>query len=48
MVAIQVAKKLRELNVQAQASTPEQTAKLLQSEIKRWGDVITTAKIAKQ
>ena len=44
----EVAKKLRELNVQAQASTPEQTAKLLQSEIKRWGDVITTAKIAKQ
>ena len=43
-----VAKKLRELNVQAQASTPEQTAKLLQSEIKRWGDVITTAKIPKQ
>ena len=43
-----VAKKLRELNVQAQASTPEQTAKLLQSEIKRWGDVITTARIPKQ
>lgn len=44
----EVAKKLRELNVQAQASTPEQTAKLLQSEIKRWGDVITAAKIPKQ
>ena len=44
----EVAKKLRELNVQAQASTPEQTAKLLQSEIKRWGDVITAAKIQKQ
>ncbi|GEQ74662.1 exported protein [Comamonas testosteroni] len=44
----EVAKKLRELNVQAQASTPEQTAKLLQSEIRRWGDVITTAKIPKQ
>ena len=44
----EVTKKLRELNVQAQASTPEQTAKLLQSEIKRWGDVITTAKIPKQ
>ncbi|MDR2300384.1 MAG: tripartite tricarboxylate transporter substrate binding protein [Comamonas sp.] len=44
----EVAKKLRELNVQAQASTPEQTAKLLQSEIKRWGDVITVAKIPKQ
>ena len=44
----EVAKKLRELNVQAQASTPEQTAKLLQSEIKRWGEVITAAKIQKQ
>ena len=44
----EVTKQLRELNVQAQASTPEQTAKLLQSEIKRWGDVITTAKIPKQ
>ena len=44
----EVAKKLRELNVQAQASTPEQTAKLLQSEIKRWGDVIVQAKIPKQ
>ena len=44
----EVARKLRELNVQAQASTPEQAARLLQSEIKRWGDVITTAKIPKQ
>lgn len=44
----EVAKKLRELNVQAQASTPEQTAQLLQSEIKRWGDVIVQAKIPKQ
>ena len=44
----EVAKKLRELNVQAQASTPEQTARLLQSEIKRWGDVITASKIPKQ
>ena len=44
----EVAKKLRELNVQAQASTPEQTAKLLQAEIKRWGDVIAQAKIPKQ
>ncbi|MBV8249524.1 MAG: tripartite tricarboxylate transporter substrate binding protein, partial [Comamonas sp.] len=44
----EVAKKLRELNVQAQASTPEQTARLLQSEIRRWGEVITAAKIPKQ
>jgi tripartite-type tricarboxylate transporter receptor subunit TctC len=44
----EVARKLRELNVRAQASTPEQTARLLQSEIKRWGDVIVQAKIPKQ
>jgi tripartite-type tricarboxylate transporter receptor subunit TctC len=43
-----VAKKLRELNVQAQASTPEQTARLLQAEIRRWGEVIAAAKIPKQ
>ncbi|GGH57404.1 hypothetical protein GCM10010975_17020 [Comamonas phosphati] len=44
----EVARKLRELNVQAQASTPEQAARLLQSEIKRWGDVIVQARIPKQ
>ncbi len=44
----EVTQKLREMNVQAQASTPEQTAQLLQSEIKRWGDVIVQAKIPKQ
>lgn len=36
------------MNVQAQSSTAEQTAQLLQSEIKRWGDVIVQAKIPKQ
>ncbi len=43
-----VKKKLAELNVEAQASTPEQTAELLASEIKRWGDVIVRAKIPQQ
>lgn len=43
-----VAKKLRELNVQAQHSTPAQTAQLLHSEIERWGAVIEKAQIPKQ
>lgn len=43
-----VAKKLRELNVQAQHSTPQQTAQLLQSEIQHWGAVIDKAGIPKQ
>lgn len=44
----EVIKKLRDLNVQAQDSTPEQTAQLLASEIKRWGAVIDAANIPKQ
>ena len=43
-----VKKKLAELNVDAQASSPEQTAALLASEIRRWGDVIVRAKIPQQ
>ncbi len=43
-----VKKKLHDLNVEAHASSPEQTTELLASETKRWGDVITRAKIAKQ
>jgi tripartite-type tricarboxylate transporter receptor subunit TctC len=43
-----VKKKLHALNVEASASTPAQASELLTSEIKRWGDVITRAKIAKQ
>jgi tripartite-type tricarboxylate transporter receptor subunit TctC len=43
-----VKKKLADLNVDAQASTPEQTAALLASDIKRWGEVITRAKIPQQ
>jgi tripartite-type tricarboxylate transporter receptor subunit TctC len=40
--------KLAELNVDAQASTPEALAQLLAAETKRWGEVITRAKIEKQ
>jgi tripartite-type tricarboxylate transporter receptor subunit TctC len=43
-----VKKKLADLNVEARASSPEQTAELLASETKRWGDVITRAKIPTQ
>jgi len=43
-----VKKKLYDLNVEARASSPEQAAELLASEIKRWGEVITRAGIAKQ
>jgi tripartite-type tricarboxylate transporter receptor subunit TctC len=41
-------KKLAELNVEARSSTPEKAADLLARETKRWGDVITRAKIEKQ
>lgn len=40
--------KLLAINVDARASTPEQAADLLASDIKRWGDVITRANIPKQ
>ncbi len=43
-----VKKKLAELNVDAQASTPQQTSDLLASEVKRWGEVIVRAKIPQQ
>ena len=43
-----VKKRLAELGVDAHAGTPEQLRDLLQSEIKRWGEVITRAKIEKQ
>ncbi|NDZ11928.1 tripartite tricarboxylate transporter receptor protein [Variovorax sp. WS11] len=41
-------KQLADLNVQARASSPEQLAALLDSEIKRWSDVIARAKIPRQ
>ncbi len=40
--------KLLAINVDARSSTPEQAAELLASDIKRWGDVITRAKIPTQ
>lgn len=44
----EVVQKLRAQNVQAKSSTPQETAQLLQSEIKRWGAVIEAAHIPKQ
>ena len=43
-----VRKRLRDLNVDAQSSTPEQAAELLRSETRRWGDVIVRARIPQQ
>lgn len=43
-----VKKKLHNLNVEARSSSPEQASELLASEIRRWGDVISRAKIQKQ
>ncbi len=44
----EVKKKLQELNVEARASTPQQTAQLLVSDIKRWSDVVRSANIPRQ
>ncbi|MFN3569174.1 MAG: tripartite tricarboxylate transporter substrate binding protein [Polaromonas sp.] len=43
-----VKKKLADLNVEARASSPEQAAALLASETRRWGEVISRAKIPTQ
>ncbi|MGA0569136.1 Bug family tripartite tricarboxylate transporter substrate binding protein [Variovorax sp. VNK109] len=43
-----VRKKLLDLNLVAQGSTPEQLGEQLDGEIRRWSDVITRAKIARQ
>lgn len=43
----EVQKRLADMHVQAQSSTPEQLGNLLQSDIKRWGEVIQKAGIAK-
>lgn len=43
-----VRKKLHDLNVEAQSSSPEQAAELLAAEIRRWGEVIIRAKIPTQ
>jgi tripartite-type tricarboxylate transporter receptor subunit TctC len=43
-----VKKRMAELNLDAQGSTPEQAAEVLANDIKRWADVIARAKIEKQ
>jgi tripartite-type tricarboxylate transporter receptor subunit TctC len=43
-----VNRKLKDLGVRPQAGTPAQQQALLESEIKRWGDVIRRAKIEPQ
>ena len=43
-----VRKKLQDLHIAARSSSPEQTRQLLESEIKRWGEVISRANILRQ
>ena len=43
-----IRKKLHELNVEAVSSTPQQAADLLANDVRRWGEVITRAKIPLQ
>ena len=43
-----VKKRLSDVNLNAQGSTPEQAAELLAADIRRWHDVIVKAKIEKQ
>ncbi len=43
-----VKKRLLDLNLVASGSTPEQAGEVLMQDIKRWGDVIDRAKIARQ
>ena len=44
----EVKKRLSEVNLYAQGSTPEQAADILAQDVKRWGEVISKAKIDKQ
>ena len=44
----EVKKRMAELNLDAQGSTPEQAGEVLANDIKRWAEVITKAKIEKQ
>ena len=48
LAAPELRKKLLELNIDPRASTPEQTAELLASDIRRWSAVIERAGIPKQ
>jgi hypothetical protein len=43
-----VRRRLADLNVEAQSSSPEQASALLASEVRRWGDVIVRARIPQQ
>jgi tripartite-type tricarboxylate transporter receptor subunit TctC len=44
----EVKKRLSEVNLYAQGSTPEQATDILAQDVRRWGEVITKAKIDKQ
>lgn len=44
----EIRQRLQELNIEARSSTPEQSRQFLQTEIRRWGEVIEHAKIPKQ
>lgn len=44
----EVARRLRELNIEPRGMSPEQTATFLQAEIRRWGEVIVKANIPRQ
>jgi tripartite-type tricarboxylate transporter receptor subunit TctC len=48
LAAPDVVKKLEDINVAARGSTPQQLQELLDSEIRRWTDVIVRAKIPRQ
>lgn len=43
-----VKKRLSDVNLYAQGSSPEQAAEILAQDVRRWGEVITRAKIDKQ
>jgi tripartite-type tricarboxylate transporter receptor subunit TctC len=43
-----IRKRLEDLNLDPLPGTPEQAASLLNSDIRRWGDVIERAKIVRQ
>jgi tripartite-type tricarboxylate transporter receptor subunit TctC len=44
----EIKKKLEDISMIAQSSSPEQAAELLSSDIRKWGDIIAKAKIEKQ
>ena len=44
----EVSGKLQAMNVDPDSSTPAEAAELLASDIRRWGEVITRAKIPQQ